>query len=120
MYNECADWKQALLRHLEGNRDYMEQRIAAMPGVTACFAPSTKIRRNIVATLQNAISPEGKVVALFRLKETEKNAILLVLKARALGEHSPSALFCTLRGKAAPGAGCKRKRGMRSDQAGTR
>ena len=32
-YNECGDWKQALLQHLQSNRDYMEQRIARMPGV---------------------------------------------------------------------------------------
>ena len=40
-YNECADWKQALLRHLEGNRDYMEQRIAAMPGVSVTHNEAT-------------------------------------------------------------------------------
>ena len=40
-YNECSDWKEALLRHLEGNRDYMEQRIAAMPGVSVTHNEAT-------------------------------------------------------------------------------
>ena len=40
-YNECADWKQALLHHLEGNRDYMEHRIAAMPGVKVTHNEAT-------------------------------------------------------------------------------
>lgn len=30
----CAQWKEELRAYLRGNRDYMEQRIAAMPGIS--------------------------------------------------------------------------------------
>lgn len=32
-YNDCREWKNALLLHLQANRDYMEQQISNMPGV---------------------------------------------------------------------------------------
>ena len=50
-----------------------------------------------------------KVVALFGLKVHFKSAILLSSKAKALGEKSSSALFCTLRSKAAPGQAVRGK-----------
>lgn len=33
-YNECRDWKADLVQHLQSNRDYMEQRISSMPGIS--------------------------------------------------------------------------------------
>lgn len=40
-YLECQDWKTDLLAHLEANRDYMEQRIAAIPGISVVHNEAT-------------------------------------------------------------------------------
>ena len=90
-----------------------------LSAVGSCSRDSTKTKAHLCTTLQNIKMRRQKVVALFGLKVHFKSAILLSSKAKALGEKSSSAFFCTLRGKAAPGAGCKRKRGMCRDQAGT-
>lgn len=38
---DCDPWKDALREHLRGNRDYLERRIAAMPGVCVTHAEGT-------------------------------------------------------------------------------
>lgn len=40
-YNDCQDWKDGLLRHLQANRDYLEQRIACIPGLSVTHNEGT-------------------------------------------------------------------------------
>lgn len=61
-----------------------------------------KINKNKVIhcnTLQNTKLPDEKVAALFRLKETAKNAILSLTKAKALSEKIAKRLFLSPAGR---------------------
>lgn len=40
-YNECLEWKAELLRHLQANRDYLENRIACIHGLSVTHNEGT-------------------------------------------------------------------------------
>ena len=40
-YRDCDDWRRALLDYLRGNRDLVEQSVAAMPGVSMTHVEAT-------------------------------------------------------------------------------
>ena len=59
----CDAWKDALLAHLRGNRDYLERRCAAMPGVSVTHAEGT-----FLAWLDLSVLGTDEPAALLREK----------------------------------------------------
>ncbi|WP_434103610.1 recombinase family protein [Faecalibacterium prausnitzii] len=68
-----------------------------LQGRKADTAKLTKNKAKHCDTLQNTKLPDEKAAALFRLKETAKNAILLLTEAKVLSEKIAKRLFCTPR-----------------------
>ena len=64
-----------------------------LQGRKADTAKLTKNKAKHCDTLQNTKLPDEKVAALFRLKETAKNAILSLTEAKALSEKIAKRLF---------------------------